>query len=162
MSLRKVNKNLKEHEVAMNMTSMIDLTFLLVFFFVLTSAFTSLNLEELLLPVALSAQENKNIEQSVILIINIQKTNDQTRAGEIHFNGQTQTLNSLIDALRLEVQSDADRRGLEPAGPGLPALSKLEVLVRADEGVTGRYLREVFLACQKAGIYKVKLGALQE
>ncbi|MBI4584636.1 MAG: biopolymer transporter ExbD [Planctomycetes bacterium] len=162
MSLRKVNKNLKEHEVALNMTSMIDLTFLLVFFFVLTSAFTSLNLEDVLLPVALSAQEIKPAEDVAILIINIKKMNDQTRAGEIHFNGQTHNLNSLIEALRLEVLSDAERRGMEPGGPGLPPLSKLEVLVRADEGVTGRYLREVFLACQKAGIYKVKLAALQE
>ena len=160
---------MKEHEVRLDMTSMIDLTFLLVFFFVLTSSFTSLNLEDLLLPVALSAEELKPVEEVPALIINIKKTADRTRAGAIIFNGEPVDSNQLAKALRLEAQADAARRGMEQPADldlqkrlSLPALSRLEALVRADEGVLGRYLRDVFMACQKAGIYKVKLAALHD
>jgi biopolymer transport protein ExbD len=137
---------------------MIDCTFLLVIFFVLTSAFTTLNLEDVLLPVAVATSEQH--PEGSTLIVNIIKKNDADRTGKIIFNGSPQTYDSLVRDLRLEVQFDKDKRGAE-AGPGGIELSKLEILVRADEGVKGEYLREVFRACQEVGIWKVKLSALQ-
>jgi hypothetical protein len=120
---------------------------------------TTLNLEDVVLPVAIKSDE---MGEDLTLIINIPKRNDVTREGEIVFNGQKQTQDSLKEALQLEVTVDEHRRGTEPppVAGGLP-LSKLEVLVRPDEGVRGEYLRQVFVACQQVGIYKVKISSLQ-
>ena len=149
------------HEIKVDMTPMIDLTFLLVMFFVLTSAFTSLNLEDVLLPVAFSAADHD--KEGRVLIINIKKTKaaekEGTREGMIRFNSETHTTQSLRKALALEVEVDGGRHGYEFSGK--QKMSKLQVLIRADEGVRGVYLRQVFMACQREGIYKLKLSSLQ-
>ncbi len=159
--MRHQHKHLeKEHEAKMDLTPMIDVTFLLVMFFVLTSNLTTLNLEDVLLPVALEASEGG---KEAVLIINIREKNKATREGEIVYNGNPVTPTELQDALRVEVQLDGARRGLEPPpAPGAQGLSKLEVLVRPDEGVRGEYLREVFMACSQVGIYKVKISAIED
>ena len=159
--MRRETKQLqKEQGSKADLTPMIDLVFLLVMFFVLTSTFTSLNLEDVLLPMAMASAD---MGEERVVIINVRKKKDTTsREGEIVFNGQVQDQESLRKELDLEVKVDSSKRGMEPSPveDGQP-LSKLEVLVRADQGVRGEYLRQIFVACQKVGIYKMKLGALQ-
>jgi biopolymer transport protein ExbD len=145
-------------ETKIDMTSMIDLTFLLVIFFVLTSSFTTLNLEDVTLPVALSAREQEKPPEGVI-IINVKKTSDATREGKIVFDGTDQTPESLENALKNEVLVHAEQYG--PEIHEGQRLSKLEVLVRADEGVQSKYIRDVFMACQKQGLYRLKISSLQ-
>jgi biopolymer transport protein ExbD len=145
-------------ETKIDMTSMIDLTFLLVIFFVLTSSFTTLNLEDVTLPVALSAREQEKPPEGVI-IINVKKTSDATREGKIVFDGTDQTPESLENALKNEVLVHAEQYG--PEIHEGQRLSKLEVLVRADEGVQSKYIRDLFMACQKQGLYRLKISSLQ-
>ena len=150
----------KEHESKADFTPMIDLVLILVMFFVVTSTFTSLNLEDVLLPMA---NASADMGEERIVIINVREKKDATsREGEIVYNGEVQTPETLQRELDLEVKVDARKRGMEesPVEGGQP-LSKLEVLVRADQGVRGEYLRQIFVACQRVGIYKMKLGALQ-
>lgn len=148
------------HEVKLDLLPMIDVTFLIVMFFVLTSAFVTLNLEQVLLPTALQAAEYDPTEEK-LLIINIKKTDDSTRDGQIIFDAKPRAdTEALKNALKVEADFYKSEHGVE-VGPGGVELSKLEVLVRADEGVKGKFLRDVFLACQQVGIYKLKLSALQ-
>ena len=150
----------KEHESKADFTPMIDLVLILVMFFVVTSTFTSLNLEDVLLPMA---KESADMGEERVIIINVREKKDTTsREGEIVFNSEVQTQESLRKDLDLEVKVDAQKRGMQPSPvEGGEPLSKLEVLVRADQGVRGEYLRQIFVACQQVGIYKMKLGALQ-
>lgn len=157
---RELKHSTEDQEAKPDLTPMIDLVFLLVMFFVLTSTFTSLNLEEVLLPMA---TRSADMGEELVVIINVREKNSSTpREGEIVFNGKVQNQASLERELDLEVKVDGNRRGMEPSPvEGGKPLSKLEVLVRADQGVRGEYLRQVFVACQKVGLYKLKLGALQ-
>jgi biopolymer transport protein ExbD len=147
----------REHEVAVDLTPMIDMVFLLVMFFVLTSSFVLL--EDVLLPVALEATESIKEEDEGVLIINVRAKDDAKREGVLVFNGQEVTKAELAEALKLESQFDAQKRGWDD--PKLRT-SKLQVLVRADQGVQMRYVRQILTACQEAGIWKVKTSALQE
>ena len=159
--MRHQKRHLEEnYEEKSDLTPMIDLVFLLVMFFVVTSTFSSINLEQVLLPMA---SKSADMGEERVIIVNVrEKANTTTREGEIVFNAIVQTPATLQKALEIEVQVDANLRGVEPSPvEGGKPLSKVEVLVRADQGVRGEYLRQIFVACQKVGIYKMKLGALQ-
>ena len=149
----------EESETRHDLTSMIDLTFLLVLFFVLTSVFVTLKVEPVLLPVALATAAQG---PGLTLTINITRTGDGSRDGRIIFNGQPHDPQTLRKALDLEVRIDAARRGPELSPlPTSDASSRLEVLIRADEGVRSEYLRQVFVACQRVGIYRVEIATLK-
>ena len=60
---------------------------------------------------------------------------------------------------KIEAALDASKNGYDDA---TKKTSKLEVVLRADEAVKGHYLRQVFEACAKAGIWKVSLSAMKE
>ncbi len=151
--MAKQRKRIKPDEAQVDMLPMIDLTFLLVMFFVLTSSFSP-TLEDIQLPVALSAAESdgSDIEDGVI-IINLKKVKDSNRKAEIRYQGRTLTPKQLVDVLKKEARYHAERKGWTGKW------SRLTVRLRADEGARGNMLREVFMACSRANIWKVKLSA---
>jgi biopolymer transport protein ExbD len=156
------------YDCKIDLTPMIDLVFLLVMFFVLTSTFVSLNLEDVFLSVSVHAEDRKpqndpsNRERSVVINIVRPPKDHNSRKGKIIYGGLEHTWETLEKALRIEVKFDESLRGLDPDSKPEKKLSKLEALVRADEGIKGEALRQVFEVCAKVGIYKVKLAAMQK
>ncbi len=151
--MAKERKKPQVEEANIDMTPMIDLTFLLVMFFVLTSSFSP-KLEEVQLPIALeAAKSNPDDVKDGVLIINVRMKKDADRSGEIVMNGQTYTPVQLEKALKFEADLKKQEKGWTDKW------SRLNVRVRADEAVRAELLREVFFACSKAGLWKVKLSA---
>lgn len=151
--MAKERKKQKIQEAKVDMTPMIDLTFLLVMFFVLTSSFSP-KLEEVQLPAALKASESdeRDLDDGV-LIINVRKSKDADRAGEIVYNGKVLEPKELEEVLKKEARYHRETKGWTED------FSRLNVRVRADESARAEMLREVFFACSKAKIWKVKLSA---
>jgi hypothetical protein len=157
-------------ESKMDMTPLIDCIFQLILFLVLTSQI-NVQLEEVDLPFALEGKEADKVKEEVApIIINVKRVKADTpaqvgeRKGDILYQGIRfgNDGKKLAQELRREVAFDAGpqgrNRGME-AGPGGRPLSKLSVLVRADKGVRGEYLRTIFLACQEAAIYRIRFSS---
>ena len=167
---------LKAHEPAecdIDMTPLIDVVFLLILFFILTTQIT-IQIEDVDLPVALEGEQQETSNPNVVqpLLISVIRDpqglakNRGERAGFLRFNGETLTEKELTEKLRREAVYDAEPppmgrgRGRETS-PGGQKLSKLSVLVRADRDVRAEFTRHVFQACAKAGIYKVKVSSVE-
>ena len=161
MRRRHIHDHSKEHEAKIDLTPMIDVVFLLVMFFVLTSSFVLL--EEVQLPVALQATDNPDVNDrcEAPILINITMSKDEDRTGDIKFNRETMTPKELVLALQAEARYHAQKCGWDDPNK-TPKLSKMNVRIRADQGLQGQYLRQVFDSCQKAGLWKIKLSAMQD
>lgn len=151
-------------EVEMDMTPMIDVTFLLIIFFMVVSDMSALDVADLTLPFADKAHVGKveNASENPGLIVNVKDD------GSVIVGGQNYTLDAaagkglmlLKDYLKIE--AEANGREAPPAdNPGLRP-SKLRVLVRADRDTRFKHVQGVFDACQQNTIYKTVLGATKE
>jgi biopolymer transport protein ExbD len=151
-------------EAEIDMTPMIDVTFLLIVFFMVVSDLSALDIAQLTLPFADQASVTKEMdpENNPMLIVNVIKD------GAVEISGQRYTTKteskgqstSLKDYLKIEAEAAA-REPAPADNPGLRA-SKLRVLIRADRDTPFKNVQAVFDACQKNGIYKTALGATKE
>ncbi len=130
----RVPSNLARGTVGFNMTPMIDVVFLLIIFFLLSSHFARQESQlELDLPDAASREERAedDVPRVVVNVLpegRIQVTGDVRRAAE------------LTEVLRVERQ--------KTAGP-------LEVRIRSDRRVPYGAIEPILLACQRAGVWDV-------
>jgi biopolymer transport protein ExbD len=139
MRLFKKRPELKD--VSLQMTSMIDIVFLLVIFFMCTVQISKLELDpDVVLPVAYSGSPEGG---SGRLVVNV------GRGGELRVMAASYTL----EALERLIAEEAARR---PAPDGGTALA---VRVRADADAPYRHVGEVMTACRKAGVWKLSFGA---
>jgi biopolymer transport protein ExbD len=154
-------------ESKMDMTPLIDCIFQLILFLVLTSQI-NIQAADVDLPFALEGKESDKIKDEVPpLIVNVVRRTKGTaeerakRLGDIIYGGNIYDQKKLTAELKKEVYSDAvtlRKRGYE-VGPAGKQLSKLAVLVRADKDVRSEYIRTIFMACQEAGIYRVRVSS---
>lgn len=168
---------LKAHEPEecdVDMTPLIDCVFLLILFFILTTKIT-VQIEEVDLPIALEGEQQETSNPDVVqpLIISVIRdlqgiARDRgERAGLLRFDGETVTEKQLTEKLTREANYDREPppkgrgRGFETSPVGGQRLSKLAVLVRADKDVRAEFIRHVFQACARAGIYKVKVSSVE-
>jgi biopolymer transport protein ExbD len=150
-------------DAKMNMTPMIDMTFLLVVFFMLTIDLSSKEFFPVDLPYASQGVDDKKPEKGLErLVINLE------RNGTVHFKGETfdlsagqdaglqdDALQSLQDHLR-QIHRDAGGMSVrEPDGA-----SKIPVMIHADWGAKWKYVQWIMQACaqQDIKIYKVQFA----
>jgi biopolymer transport protein ExbD len=117
-----------------NLTPMIDVSFLLIIFFIVSSHLAQQEVEqELSLPQAASGQPPPDVAGSR-LIINVDSQGQLTIGGE-------ELLPRAIEA----------RLTAERAHAG----NDLEVRIRSDRSVPYRYVEPILVACSRAGVWKV-------
>jgi biopolymer transport protein ExbD len=127
-----------------NMTPMIDVTFLLIIFFLLASHFAQQEVQlDLNLPSASSGQQPKE-SQARRITVNV------LAGGQVLLGGRQ------LEGAELSRRIEFESR--QHATPG----EELEVRIRSDRQVPYRYVEPIMLACARAGIWKVSFSVVRE
>ncbi len=120
--------------IGFNMTPMIDIVFLLIIFFILSSHFARQETQlELALPEAASGQEAL-VDETRRVIVNVLP------------DGQLQLAGAAVDAAELQkkIQFESQQVG-----------GDLEVRIRGDRLAPYRHVEPILVACARAGVWKV-------
>jgi biopolymer transport protein ExbD len=144
----RVPSNLSRAGLGFNMTPMIDVVFLLIIFFLLSSHLAQQEVQlELDLPRAASGQrpEEEEIRRVVINVLPEQHAGKRIMVGGRLMRGEE--LAQLIDYESRRARGEA--RG------------RLEVRIRSDRKVPYRVVEPVMVACARAGVWKVTFAVVE-
>jgi biopolymer transport protein ExbD len=143
-----------ETEMEMNMTSMIDVVFLLIIFFMFITDMTQQDLEDLKLPMALNANPDKPDPSEFRPIVNIKITGEMLVKRQTYYDpedpdGYKKVRDWLTGVAALMKQE----KGL----PNEP------LLIRADENTPFREVQKLMEQCGQKGIqiWKIQLAAAE-
>ena len=143
-------------ETKLQMTSMIDVVFLLIIFFMVVTEMTKMEIEELALPRAKSGLDEKQ-DPPQRLIINLRpdpnNPNPRKRC-HIIIKRREYDLKGLRDLLRKRVQLAERSR----VAPDAPDTSELFVKIRADAATEWQYVFEVMAQCARVRIYRLSFA----
>jgi biopolymer transport protein ExbD len=135
--------NLSRGSVGFNMTPMIDVVFLLIIFFLVSSHLarqeTQLDLE---LPEARSGQRAQEDEVRRVVVNVLPEPRPE---GRIQVGGELMDADRLAELVRLESQKAAGR---------------LEVRIRTDRRVPYGAIEPILLACQRGGVWNVAFAVV--
>lgn len=134
--------------VEMNMTPMIDIVFQLIIFLMIANDMSRKEIEDLTLPSALHAQEDKGENEKYRLIVNLLK-NERGGPPLLKVKGMDMDLTVFQQFLKVE----ADRNREDDA----IRASELYVLIRADKESRWQDVQWVMQACCDPGIRVYKL-----
>ncbi|MBL9123823.1 MAG: biopolymer transporter ExbD [Planctomycetaceae bacterium] len=127
--------------IGFNMTPMIDISFLLIVFFIVSSRLAQQEIQlELDLPQAASGEEPELEPTGRRLIVNVLPQGSLMAAG------------APVDAADLEALIASERA---------KAGAELEVRIRSDRHVPYRFIEPILLACTRTGVWKVTFAVTQ-
>jgi biopolymer transport protein ExbD len=154
-----INKHDADTEMEMNMTPMIDVVFLLIIFFMIITDLTQQELEDLVLPVAVEAVEDKPNPEERRPIVNIRQDGTIVVKREEIYSPEVDDY-AALEAYLHDMAQLMDREvpeGLTLEVPDEP------VLIRADENTPFKMVQKIMELCGKKGIqiWKVELAAAQ-
>ena len=125
----------------MGMTSMIDIVFLLIFFFMVVTDMSNMEIESVALPFALKAAEDTSKEDRVIINV--------TDKGKIRHMRRDLTEAELFEILNNKARNS-------PKEDDLPTIS---CKIRADSSAEYKFIQQVMVQCMRAYIWKLSFGA---
>ena len=133
-------------EVEVDMTPMIDVTFLLLIFFVIVSTLTRMETAaEVELPLADQAAVEDELDPEQ-LVINVEKS------GDIYVIGQKFSTDELGGILAEEA-----KKSLAPDG-----FSNRTIVIRGDDEVPYSHIQWIIKECLSHGIWRLHLAATQK
>jgi biopolymer transport protein ExbD len=146
--MRKLAQENGEQKVGFDMTPMIDCTFQLVVFFLLTLNFSTEDQSELIhLPQSELAKPPEGVlENSIVLQI--------TARGQVLYNGDFLPPAALLAPLRRERESLETQKN--------QSVASATIIIRADRDTKTGIVQEVIQICQKVGFEKFVLRAKSE
>jgi biopolymer transport protein ExbD len=157
-----------DENVSPNLVPMIDIMFLLLLFFMLSADMGQRELEEVMLPKAVSVKEDKqNEKETDRLTINIYHLYEvncgnnkegrvcrEERHWRVGIKGRDFTDPEKLGQM---LKKEADRtRGRDPKNP---TVSECKVQIRADASSPYGLAQKAMNVCAHAGIYKIEVGA---
>ncbi len=151
-----------ETDMEMDMTPMIDVVFLLIIFFMIITDMTQKDLEELELPMAITAVEDKPDPDTLRPIINIPHTG-RIIVRQVHMydpevdDGKPEP----YAEVKRYLATAAELMPQEPLGEGSSIMLPDDpLLVRADESTLFKHIQKVLELCGQEGIqiWKVQLA----
>lgn len=141
----RVPSNLSRGSVGFNMTPMIDIVFLLIIFFLVSSHLASQEVQlELDLPPAASghAPEEDHLRQVVVNVLPQPREDRRIMVG-----GSLLTAEELSELIAYESRQSA---------------GQVEIRIRGDRTVPYRDVEPIMLACVRAGVWKVTFAVRSE
>jgi biopolymer transport protein ExbD len=156
-----ISKHDAQTEMEMNMTPMIDVVFLLIIFFMIITDLTQQDLEELKLPVAVSAVPDEPDPKVVRPVINILPDGRMIVRRELKYDPEVNDLTEIERYL-------ADQARMMPKKPVEPGSSIIApdnpLLIRADQNTEFKYIQRVMELCGKTGIqiWKLEIAAAED
>ena len=153
-----------ETEMEMNMTPMIDVVFLLIIFFMIITDMTQQDLEELELPMAKYAVEDKPPPDQWRPIINIQYDGKIIIKREVYYDPE-------VDATKAEpyegikqwlalAAKQMEKDHMDPESGTGPLIPDEPLLIRADMSTPFRHIQKILEFCgdQSISIWKIQLA----
>jgi len=134
-------------EAKLQMTSMIDIVFLLIIFFMCVAEMSKMEVEAVTLPEAMRARDDTKPPKDRV-VVNVM------RDGTYRLMGRTYSNNDLRDFLI--------RRAIKTRGPD--TLSTLAVKIRCDADAPYKYVQQVMMFCmdERAKIWQISFGVAQK
>ena len=157
-----INKHDAETEMEMNMTPMIDVVFLLIIFFMIITDLTQKDLEDLVLPMAMSSVEDKPDPKAVRPIINIPQNGRMIVKQKPYYDPETDGDDMTVLSRFLADQSARMPWVFdEEVGAKLP---DNPLMIRADTNTEFKYIQRIMEVCGKQGIqiWKLELAASED
>ena len=152
-----------ETEMEMDMTPMIDVVFLLIIFFMIITDLTQQDLEELELPVALHAKEDKPDPEEWRPIINIQYDGKMIVRRDVYYDpevdGQASDPYFRIKEWLAYAADRMEKAPMNDDGTG-PDIPDQPLLLRADQASSFRHIQKLLEFCSIEGIriWKIQLA----
>jgi biopolymer transport protein ExbD len=140
--------NLNRAGLGLNMTPMIDVVFLLIIFFLLSSHLAQQEVQlELDLPRAASGQspDEEGVRRVVVNVLP-----DHGEAKRVMVSGRLMDGEELAEVIAYE----SHRAHSEPSG-------RLEVRIRSDRQVPYRIVEPLMVACARSGVWKVTFAVVE-
>ncbi|MCB9914311.1 MAG: biopolymer transporter ExbD [Planctomycetes bacterium] len=153
-----LSKHDPETEMELDMTSMIDVVFLLIIFFMVITDMTQADLEELQLPVAENAVADKPDPNEWRPIVNIKIDGSILVKRELLYDPENpddyKQLREYLNTVAKRMKPDKDN----------PALPGEALLIRADMNTPFKYVQKVMEQCGYKGIqiWKIQFAAAEE
>ena len=142
----RVPSNLSRGSVGFNMTPMIDIVFLLIIFFLVSSHLARQEVQlDLDLPPATSGHAAEEEDEVRRVVVNVLREPQEDR--RIMVGGSLLNHEELARLIRYE------------SGRGV---GQLEVRIRGDRTVPYRDVEPIMLACARSGVWKVTFAVLSE
>lgn len=145
----------EEEEVSLNLAPLIDVVFLLLIFFMITTTFNKDNVIDLTLPEA-STQQTQPPEYTINITVSkrdeIIVENDQTRFSGISGNDKGKTLSQKIkQAIDLLEKGNPDLKGTKPT-----------VIIEADKAASHGRVIQLMDAISQLGINKIQFAVVPD
>ncbi|MCX7703222.1 MAG: biopolymer transporter ExbD [Planctomycetota bacterium] len=141
----------------LNMTPMIDVTFQILIFFMLVCHFSSMELEEIALPVASAAEkpEEGKWTDIPVLLVNIRERDPAE--GKVTIAGRQYDKDELGKLVAVEARrAGIDKSSEEYVRKGV---SRLHVIVRCDKDAPYEAVQWVFEVCSMSKVIHVYISA---
>jgi biopolymer transport protein ExbD len=156
-----INKHGAGEAMEMDMTPMIDVVFLLIIFFMIITDLTQQDLEELILPAAKAAIEDKPDPKVVRPIINIPQSGMMIAKREVKYDPEIDGDDmSSLERYLANQSSLMPKKFDKDVGAPLP---DNPLMIRADMNTEFKYIQRIMEICGKKGIqiWKLELGAAE-
>ena len=170
-------KPVAEESISPNLIPMIDIMFLLLLFFMLGADMSQRELEEVELPKADQVKEEPKVNTENTRRVNVNIYHTHTNTGSncavhegkgvcrdmTHWAIAISANRFTLDTIRQELLELAalDLEENQPTDPKAVKLSKVEVMIRADQNAPYQFIQRVIENCGAVGLYKIAVGAAQ-
>ncbi len=139
----RVPTNLSRESLGFNMTPMIDVVFLLIIFFLVSSHLAQQEIQlELDLP---DAQSGRRVDEDDVRRVVVNVLPEERPEGRIMVSGQTMNAEQFTQMIGFE-----SRR----------AGHQLEVRIRSDRKVPYRVIEPIMVACARSGVWNVTFAVI--
>lgn len=148
----KVAEEMRDREAGFDWTPLIDVVFQLMIFFMCVTEMAKIEYESLTLPMARNAIEDANAPKNRVVInitYNVSFTKKSVTSDIIIMKEPYNDQDKLIAFLKGRATGNGMNEGV----------SDMTVKIRADHRAEYQKVQQVMVACMKAGINKISIGA---